>query len=92
MSTACDSTAIHRWRRNARRTSGWGGLLYVLPALIILSIFEFWPIFNIYISLWRWDVGPPNFVGLGNYRRLFLEGLSPVITTTNSLSVRCYTA
>lgn len=66
---------IARWRRNARRTSGWAGLLYVLPALLILVLFEFWPIFfNIYISLWRWDVGPINFVGLANYRRLFLEG------------------
>ncbi|HRW06296.1 MAG TPA: sugar ABC transporter permease [Caldilineaceae bacterium] len=64
-----------RWRRNARRTSGWAGMLYVLPALVILMVFEFWPIFfNIYISLWRWDVGPLNFVGLGNYRRLLLEG------------------
>ncbi len=66
---------ISRWQRNARRTNGWAGMLYVLPALIILIIFEFWPIFfNIYISLWRWDVGPLNFVGLGNYRRLLLEG------------------
>jgi len=81
------TTPLHRWRNNARRTSGWAGLLYVLPALIILLLFEFWPIFfNIYISLWRWDVGPINFVGLANYRRLFLEGF---ITTNynNELGV-----
>lgn len=73
--TSAPQTLLDRWRRNARRTSGWAGMLYVLPALLILILFEFWPIFfNIYISLWRWDVGPLNFVGLGNYRRLFLEG------------------
>lgn len=64
-----------RWRREARRTSGWGGLLYVLPALIILLLFEVWPIFtNIWISLWRWDIGPIKFVGLDNYARIVGEG------------------
>ena len=64
-----------RLRREARRTSGWAGMLYVLPAAILLVIFEVWPIFfNIYISLWRWDVGPLNFVGLANYQRLITEG------------------
>jgi ABC-type sugar transport system permease subunit len=66
---------IEQLRREARRTSGWAGLLYVLPALTILIVFEFWPIFyNLYISFWRWDVGPIRFIGLENYRRLFLEG------------------
>ncbi len=66
---------IQRWRREARRTSGWAGLLYVIPALLILILFEFWPIFyNLYISFWRWDIGPIRFIGLENYRRLFLEG------------------
>ncbi len=69
------STSINRWRSNAQRTSGWGGVLYVLPALIILLIFEIWPIlFNAYISLWRWDVGPLKYVGLANYQRLFVDG------------------
>lgn len=66
---------FNRFRRNARRTSGFAGLLYVLPALIILIIFEVWPIFfNLWISLWRWDVGPIRFVGLENFRRLFVDG------------------
>ncbi len=66
---------VRRWQREARRTSGWAGMLYVLPAAILLVIFEVWPIaFNIYISLWRWDVGPLNYVGLANYQRLFTEG------------------
>lgn len=64
-----------RLRDTARRTSGWSGLLYVLPALSLLLLFEVWPIlFSIWISLWRWDVQPLNFVGLENYRRLLAEG------------------
>lgn len=67
--------ALARAQREARRTSGWGGLLYILPALVILLLFELWPIFfNLWISLWRWDIGPVAFVGLENYRRLFGEG------------------
>lgn len=67
---------VARATRAARRTSGWGGLLYILPALAILLLFELWPIFfNLWISLWRWDIGPVAFVGLENYRRLFGEGL-----------------
>lgn len=66
---------IDRWRRNARRTSGWGGLLYVLPALAILLLFEVWPLFSgAWISLWKWDIGPIRFVGLENYARLFGDG------------------
>jgi ABC-type sugar transport system permease subunit len=67
--------SLDRFRRNARRTSGFAGLLYVVPALIILLIFEVWPIFfNLWISLWRWDVGPIRFVGLENFRRLIVDG------------------
>ncbi len=69
------ASRVQKLRRDARRTSGWAGMIYVLPAVILLVLFEVWPIFfNIYISLWRWDVGPINFVGLENYRRLFMEG------------------
>ncbi len=69
------SAQIGRWRRSARRTSGWGGLLYVVPALIILLIFEIWPLlFGFWISLWKWDIGPIRFVGLENYAHLFGDG------------------
>lgn len=64
-----------RLRRESRRTGGWGGLVYVLPALLLLLVFELWPVlFNIWISLWKWDVGPLSYVGGENYRRLFIEG------------------
>jgi len=49
--------------------------VYVLPALALLLLFEVWPIFfNVWISLWKWDVGPLAFIGGANYRRLFAEG------------------
>lgn len=66
---------LTRLRREARRTSGWGGLLYVIPALLILLAFEIWPlVFGLWISLWKWDIEPVKFVGLDNYRQLFGEG------------------
>lgn len=47
----------------------------MLPALILLLAFEVWPIFfNLWISVWKWDVGPLAFIGGENYRRLFAEG------------------
>lgn len=67
--------SLARWRRETRRTGGWGGLLYILPAIALLVLFEVWPIvFSIWISLWKWDVRAIEFIGLENYRRLFVEG------------------
>lgn len=69
------SWSVRRFVREARRSSGWGGLLYILPAFAILITFEFWPlIFGAFISLWRWDIGPVDYIGLQNYVRLFSEG------------------
>lgn len=68
-------SAVVRWRKEARRTSGWGGLLYVLPALTLLLTFNLWPIlFSVWISFWKWDVKPLDFIGLANYQRLFGDG------------------
>ena len=36
---------LARVRREARRTSDWGGLLYAVPALALLLLFEVWPVF-----------------------------------------------
>lgn len=72
---AARSSLRRRWVREARRTSGWAGMLYILPAFAVLLVFELWPlIFGAWISLWRWDVRPLDFIGLDNYARLFGEG------------------
>ncbi len=69
------SGALLRWQREAHPLVRWAGLRYVIPALVILWLFEVWPIFyNVWISLWRWDIGPVRFIGLDNYMRLFGEG------------------
>jgi multiple sugar transport system permease protein len=48
--------------------------LYLLPTLILLIVFDLWPILlGFWISLWRWGVTPERFVGLANYRRLWDE-------------------
>lgn len=49
-------------------------LLYLLPTLILLTVFDLWPILlGFWISLWRWGVTAERFVGLANYQRLLEE-------------------
>ncbi|HRS14310.1 MAG TPA: sugar ABC transporter permease [Candidatus Bipolaricaulis sp.] len=47
--------------------------LYLLPALIILGIFVFYPFFSaFYISLFKWGILPPRpYVGFANYSYIF---------------------
>lgn len=66
---------IRRLNVERKRTAGWAGLLYILPALFLLALFEVWPlIFGGWISLWKWDILPVEFIGLENHERLFREG------------------
>ncbi|MFN3328134.1 MAG: carbohydrate ABC transporter permease, partial [Fervidobacterium pennivorans] len=48
--------------------------LYLLPSLIVLSIFTFWPIgFSFVLSFFKWDfrnMKNPYFYGLGNYKEI----------------------
>jgi multiple sugar transport system permease protein len=50
-------------------------LLFILPALIGLVVFYFWPLVRgIYLSFTSWDLlSPEKFVGLDNYRRMFAD-------------------
>jgi len=58
-----------RWARRS-------GILYVLPALAFLLLFDIWPIFfGFWMSLWRWGVKAEQFIGFGNYGRIFHEEL-----------------
>ena len=49
--------------------------LFVLPHLVLFSIFMFFPLgYAVYISFHQWDiVGDPVFIGGGNYTRLIKD-------------------
>ncbi len=51
------------------------GYLFVLPALVVMSIFVFWPVgYSFYLSFFNWNYAhlkSPQFIGLGNYIQLF---------------------
>jgi len=50
------------------------GYTFLLPALVVLSIFTFWPIgFSLVLSFFKWDfrnMNNPYFYGLGNYKEI----------------------
>jgi len=50
-------------------------ILFLLPALILYSIFEVFPIlYSIFISFFKWHIaGDLTFVGLGNYQKMFSD-------------------
>lgn len=47
--------------------------LFLLPTLLMFVLFYMWPIVQVvYVSFAKWNgVGAPEFVGFGNYARLF---------------------
>ncbi|MFQ6392113.1 carbohydrate ABC transporter permease [Nocardia sp. KC 131] len=72
------STAIHRVPpgkrgRSAQRRerAGW---VFVAPNLAAVAVLLLFPLgFSLYLSFHAWDLfSPPRFVGLANYRRLFV--------------------
>jgi len=63
---------VHRRRRRMERI--WLPTLYLAPTLILLGIFDIYPIFlSAWMSLWRWGLKAEEFIGLGNYARIFEE-------------------
>lgn len=57
-----------------RRGFSFTPYLYLLPALVLLLLFDLWPmLLGFWISLWRWGVVPENFVGLFNYQQIIEE-------------------
>ncbi|WP_459995661.1 carbohydrate ABC transporter permease [Marinitoga arctica] len=62
----------HAWRRTRESISAY---LYILPSMIILSIFVFWPIiYSFVLSFFKWDFknqANPQFIGFENYAQLF---------------------
>lgn len=55
------------------RSNGWAGLLYLLPALVIVSVFFLVPLgMTLWISLHKWPlIGTPSWAGFDNYIRLW---------------------
>ena len=56
-----------------KRKNDWNAYYYLAPVIIILFIFHVLPIFySLVVSFYQWDlIGSPNYVGMGNYSRLF---------------------
>ena len=50
------------------------GYLFLLPALVVLAIFTFWPVgFSFVLSFFKWDfrnMNNPYFYGFGNYKEI----------------------
>jgi raffinose/stachyose/melibiose transport system permease protein len=55
------------------RLGRWGMLLWVLPAVLLLVVFVYYPVFeNLRLSLFKWNAFSPTekWIGLGNYVEL----------------------
>lgn len=66
------TSGVLRGRRRQERV--WRPALYLAPTLLLLAVFDVYPIFlAAWISLWRWGIRAEEFVGLDNYRRMATE-------------------
>jgi multiple sugar transport system permease protein len=55
--------------RRARLRNLPVGMIFLLPAMLIIGVFHFYPIFYaFYISLHRWRIRNQGFIGFENYR------------------------
>jgi ABC-type sugar transport system permease subunit len=91
-----DSTAVVTPERLSAqaigRTTTWrfpfrgGAYLYLLPSLIFLVVFTYYPVgFSAYLSLFRWNVLTPDrvFIGAANYLSLWGEPLFWLVLRNN---------
>lgn len=68
------STVDRVQKTRVQKTQLKGVLPYLMPAVLLLMLFDIWPIFfGFFISLWKWGVRAERFIGLGNYQRLLTE-------------------
>ena len=68
------STVSHNWLTRLRRSDISTALLFLLPSLVILGVFNFYPIAGVFrLSFFKWDNLSPvkTFIGLDNFIRLF---------------------
>ncbi len=69
-------TTIFSTQAIRRLLDSGSGLVLSIPALIFVGLFIFYPLAQMfYLSLFRWNFVSPNmvFVGLENFRRMFLD-------------------
>jgi multiple sugar transport system permease protein len=61
-----------RTKRRPRRNAGWRGLLYIAPAMLLVTVFFVLPVlFTVWMSLHKWPLlGVPKWTGFGNYIRM----------------------
>lgn len=61
-----------RTRTRARVGRQWRGLLYIAPAMVLVTIFFIVPVlFTVWMSLHNWPLlGQPSWIGLDNYVRM----------------------
>ncbi len=63
-------------KRFSFRRSGFEGLLWILPAAVLLLIFSYYPPLDaFYHSLTDWNGTTANFIGFDNFTRVFHDGL-----------------
>jgi multiple sugar transport system permease protein len=64
-----------KWRSPQYWRETGAAYLYLLPALVILGIFVFYPFFSAFrLSLHKWSLLPPRpFIGSDNYRIIFAD-------------------
>lgn len=66
----------------------WQAYLFLLPSIVILSVFVFWPIgFSLVLSFFKWDYTSTTryFIGLDNYKELFRLTYPVQLSFVNSL-------
>jgi multiple sugar transport system permease protein len=64
-----------RTARRPRRKSGWRGLLYIAPAMLLVLVFFVAPVlFTVWMSLHKWPLlGVPTFNWGSNYTRMLSD-------------------
>jgi len=73
--TGSSSAGTSGRRRNPLRSEAKWGVLYALPALVVLGVFVIYPVGSIIVHAFtRWDgFTDPIFVGLKNFQTLFAD-------------------
>ncbi len=63
---------LRQHQRVRRRKDNLTGYLFILPSVLIISVFGIFPVFfTLYVSLHKWRIKRSRFLGLANYGELF---------------------